>query len=233
MKLARFDTALEAGTALAGQIAGSLATGIARNGAASLAVPGGRTPVPLFEALRGGDIDWSRVRVTLTDERHVPESDAGSNAALVKRTLLQGPASVAGFMPLYRGAADIKADARAATQDVARLPLPFEAVVLGMGEDGHFASLFPASPGLAQALDPHAAPACVPMHASAPPHERLSLNVSALTRTRRLFLFIAGEAKLALLQRAAGGADAMQWPIAALLAVREPALEVFWAASSS
>lgn len=231
MRLVRFDTAHEAGTALAAGTAASLAAGITRNGAASLAVPGGRTPVPLFEALRGSDLDWRRVQVTLTDERHVPESDPGSNAALVKRTLLQGPASAAGFLPLYRATADIAADARAVTQDLARMALPFDAVVLGMGEDGHFASLFPASPGLAEALDAHAAPACVPMRASAAPHERLSLNVAALVRTRRLFLFITGEAKLALLQRAAGG-DAMQWPVAALLALREPPLEVFWAGSS-
>ena len=108
------------------------------------------------------------------------------------------------------------------------MPQPFDAVVLGMGEDGHFASLFPGSPGLADALDVAAPPACVPMQAPSAPVQRLSLNLAALRATRRLMLFVTGTAKRELLQAAAAGADPLRLPVAALLQ-QWPEVEVFWA----
>jgi 6-phosphogluconolactonase len=226
--LQRFATVEEAAKALASQIVAALSSGLAQRRAASLAVPGGRTPVPLFHALREADLDWKQVGITLTDERWVPEDHAASNAALVHRELLQGRAAAAHFHPLFNGG-DV-ADDHVASVWRSLMPMgrPFDAVVLGMGDDGHFASLFPDSPGLPAALDPAEPPACVAMLASSEPRSRISLNLSALLGTRRLFLFITGIRKRDLLLAAARRADPLL-PVAALLSQRVPMPEVYWA----
>ncbi len=153
MILQRFPNTGQAAQALAEQVVLALRNGLALRDAASLAVPGGRTPQPLFHALRDAELDWSRVGITLTDERWVPEDHAASNAALVRRELLAGKAAPARFFPLYNATASAGEAVGAVWGSLASLPRPFDAVVLGMGDDGHFASLFPRDPGLAAALD--------------------------------------------------------------------------------
>lgn len=227
MNLRRFDSVERAAAALALQIAATLRSALAVRPSASLAVPGGRTPVPLFHALREAVLDWSRVRITLTDERWVPETSPASNAALARRELLQDEAAVATFIPLYSHAADAAAGA-AASQRAVRELLPFDAVVLGMGVDGHFASLFPDSPGLAEALDPRQPPGVLAMRAPVDPEGRLSLNLAALAATSQLSLLVSGGNKLAMLERASTGAGS-SLPVAALLRLKRPQLEVFWA----
>ncbi len=226
MRLHSFPDVSAAATALANEVEAALCGGLASRGKASLAVPGGRTPAPLFRALRDADLDWSRVEVTLTDERCVGAQDAASNAALVRRELLSGMAGAARFTPLFDEAPDAAAGATGAWRSVSSLPMPFDAVVLGMGEDGHFASLFPGAPGLTLALDANAVPGCVPMRAPTAPVERISLNLAALRRTRRLFLLVTGESKRALLEAAGRGGP---WPIATLLALPDPPVEIYWA----
>jgi len=228
--LQRFINAEQAAQALAGQVAGALRAGLAtRSTGASLAVPGGRTPLLLFRELREMELAWSRVGITLTDERWVPEEHAASNAALVRRELLTSRAAQGRFFPLYNGAPDAGDAAAAVWSSLAPLARPFDAVVLGMGDDGHFASLFPHSPGLAAALDPSAPPACVAMRAPSEPAERISLNIAALLQARRLFLFITGATKRDLLLAAARRAADAPQPVAALLAQRVPLPEVYWA----
>lgn len=229
MILQRFDTAQAAGAALAVQIAAALRQGLSQRGAASVAVPGGRTPLPLFHALRDADLHWDRVGITLTDERWVPEAHAASNAALVRRELLAGRAAAARLVPLYDGSASAAMAAPAVWQRLAALPRPFDAVLLGMGEDGHFASLFPGNEALASSLDADAAPTCVAMRAPTEPAERISLNLAALLQTQRLFLFATGAAKHELLLAGAHREARRQWPVAALLARQAPLPEVYWA----
>jgi 6-phosphogluconolactonase len=227
--LRRFESAQAAAGELAEQVAMALQLGLSLRDLASLAVPGGRTPVPLFHALNEAALDWSRVLVTLTDERCVPTEDAASNAALVRDHLFADRAVAARFVSLYDGAADGEAAATRAWERLRIVPRPFDAVVLGMGEDGHFASLFAGSSGLDAALDPSAAPACVAMRAPVVPHERISLNLAALLQARRLFLFATGAGKRELLLAASRRDGGGQWPVAALLAQRRPMVEVFWA----
>lgn len=223
-----FDDVAAAGVALAAQVADALRAGIADRGRASLAVPGGRTPVAFFRPLREQGLDWSRVDVTLTDERWVPQSSTDSNAALVRAELLQARAAAARFHPLHDGSPTAAAAAGPVWGALRRLSRPFDAVVLGMGEDGHFASLFPGNAGLSAALDPRAAPGCVAMQAPVDPRERLSLNLPALLESRRLLLFVTGTAKRGLLEAARTGGPG-HLPVAALVAIREPGLEVYWA----
>jgi 6-phosphogluconolactonase len=229
MILQRFDSVQAATAALAGQVVVALRLGIALRGRASMAVPGGRTPVPLFSTLGDAELDWAQVGVTLTDERWVGAHHPGSNAALVRDALLAGRAGAAKFLPLYDGSASAAGAAGHVWESLRPLSRPFDVVVLGMGEDGHFASLFPGEPGLPAALDPAAAPACVAMRAPVAPHERISLNLAALMQARRLFLLVTGEAKRELLLAAAHREPGAHWPVAALLAQRHPAVEVYWA----
>ncbi len=185
--------------------------------------------MPLFHALRDAELDWGRVSITLTDERWVPESHPASNAALVRNELLIGRAGAARFFPLYDGAVSAVDAADSIWQSLRPIARPLDIVVLGMGEDGHFASLFPGEPSLPAALDPASAPACVAMSAPVEPRERISLNLAALLQARRVFLLVTGAAKRELLLAAAHRKPHAQWPVTALLAQKHPMPEVYWA----
>lgn len=198
--------------AIAAHIANALRAAIAARGQASLAVSGGKSPIPMFEALREQDLDWAKVTVVLVDERVVPRDHADSNTALVARHLLQGRASAARFVPFFRELAPkfnaevLDALVRDAEERIASLPWPLDVAVLGMGEDAHTASLFPAAPGYARAIATDQRLAWVVPDTA--PHARISFTLSALLAARELVLSIAGENKLAVYRRAAQQADA-------------------------
>jgi 6-phosphogluconolactonase len=164
----------------------------------------------LFERLRQSPLNWSAVTVVLVDERCVPHTHHDSNTALVRQHLLQGPAAAATFVPFFDhlpegelSDAALTALAQAAQQRLAALPWPLDVGILGMGEDGHTASLFPHAPGLAQALSSPERVAWV--RPSTAPHARLTLTLQALRSARELHLSIAGETKRAVLARAQAG----------------------------
>lgn len=213
--------------ALAAHVAEALRARIARDGKASLAVSGGRTPVAFFEILSGAPIDWSRVAVTLVDERWVPETSDRSNAALVRRHLLKGPAAAARFVPLYTGAATPEEGLAAASAAVEHLPAPFAAVVLGMGDDGHTASFFPGADTLAAAIDPATPARLAAVRAEAAGEPRITFTLPRLVSADTLVLHIEGMTKRAVLERAAAGGPADDLPIRAVLRARAP-LDVMW-----
>lgn len=203
---------------VARRVAQCLRTALEARGVALLAVSGGRSPVGMFERLRTMELDWSRVVITLADERWVPDTHRDSNAALVRSHLLQGRAAQAQFVPLYNGADSAHAGAPACQARLAELPLPFDCIVLGMGEDGHTASLFPDAPELAQAVarDETATLCCAvtPGHA---PHVRISLTLHALlARNRQLILAISGATKRQVYEQARA-ADTPTLPVSLLL----------------
>ncbi len=200
---------------IATHIADALRAAIAERGQASLAVSGGKSPIPVFEALREHDLDWSRVSIVLVDERVVPRDHEASNTALVVRHLLQGRAAAARFVLFFRELAPVfnaevlDALVSDATERIADLPWPLDVAVLGMGEDAHTASLFPGAPGYARAIATDERLAwVVPEQAPSPaPHARISFTLHALLQARELLLSISGEIKLAVYHRAAQKAD--------------------------
>jgi 6-phosphogluconolactonase len=213
---------------LAKTIALDLSKAIESRGLASLVVPGGRTPVQFFGWLRTQELDWSRVCVALADERWVDPSDPYSNEKLVRETLLQGPAAKARFIGLKNAAPTPDMGAVSAWETFARVPRPFDRVILGMGDDGHTASLFPGSPNLPHALNPNAAAACVAMRAPVEPQARLSLNLSALLDARGLILLINGESKWQRLVTACAPGEVADMPVRGILNQQRAPISVLW-----
>jgi len=213
---------------LAAQIAKSLAAAIGARGRASLVVSGGQSPVRLFEILRTQTLDWPRVCIALADERWVDAKDAGSNERLVRDHLLRDQAASARFLGLKNAAPTPDLGAVSAWETFARVPRPFDAVVLGMGDDGHTASLFPGSPNLPSALNKSAAAGCVGMWSPVAPHPRLSLNLTALLDTRRVVLLIAGESKWRTFTAAIAPGPEQDMPIRAVLRQSRTPVVVLW-----
>ncbi len=194
-----------------------LGEGLAARGRASLVGTGGRSPAPVYDLLAQASLDWSRVTVTLSDERCVETEAPESNLRLLRERLLVGEAGRAVALPLWP-APD--------PQTLAALA-PFDAVMLGMGEDGHVASLIPGSPTLADGLDADGAHWTVmtPEGLGSPPVARITLTMKALLQSRAIFLLIAGEAKREVIARARAGEDL---PVRALLIQDRTPLRILW-----
>lgn len=222
--------AFPSGEALARQLAtdvtAALERRLAARGAAGLIVSGGRTPAAFLRELGSRELDWSSVFVTLADERCVAADDPASNLRFVREAFAGAPASVAALVAVDPTGADA---ASRWSEALGKMPRPFAAVILGMGDDGHFASLFPGMPGLATALDLSAATDVVAGVAPVEPKARLSLTLPALLDTDLLVLHVTGDSKLATLQRAACGGSALEMPVRALLEQRRVPLEIYHA----
>ena len=213
---------------LAAGIAADLAAAIAARGLASLVVSGGRSPVKLFEHLRTLTIDWSRVCVALADERWVDPSDPASNERLVRDVLLRDAAAAARFTGLKNGCATPDLGAGMAWSTFNGVPRPFDVLVLGMGDDGHTASLFPDSPNLARALDEAAAAGCIGMRSPLAPEARLSLNLAALLDSRRIVMLITGESKWRTYIAAVQPGAVERMPVRAVLRQQHAPVDVVW-----
>ncbi len=228
--IARFADPRALAEAFADWTAERLAEAISARGLALLVVSGGSTPKLYFEALSQRDLDWSRVAVTLADERRVADDSPRSNARLVRATLLQGKAAEAQFCPLADSRLSPEREFAAAAARVAQLPWPADLVVLGMGEDGHTASWFPHSAGLAEAIDPAARALVAAMPAPDGLEPRLTLTGRAILRARAIALQIEGLKKGQVFARAEGAGPVEDMPIRAVLRGAADRLTVFKAA---
>lgn len=203
---------------LADEIAALLTEAVATRGRATLVVPGGSTPKPLLVALSCRPAPWERLFVTLTDERWVATSDPNSNERQVRELLLQGRAAKAKMVGLKTTAPTPEEAEGDVEARLALVPRPFDVIVLGMGEDGHFASLFPGAAELDAALDLGRVASCTALYPPETQHPRLTLTLPAITTGRHVFLLVAGEVKRAVLEQAARrSADLRALPVAALL----------------
>jgi 6-phosphogluconolactonase len=210
---------------LANQVADDLRKAIAERGHAVLAVSGGSTPKIVFAVLARAELDWSKVTVTLVDERWVPDTDARSNAGMVKNLLLKQNAEAASFVPLYADAPTPDDALAAVAERIDALPRPFDVVVLGMGPDGHTASFFPNGDNLARALDLRRNDAVLSMRAEAAGEPRITLSLTRLLDTRALYLHIEGDDKRKILDEALAGAN---YPIAAVTGQERTPVDVYW-----
>ncbi|MDH3349865.1 MAG: 6-phosphogluconolactonase, partial [Desulfobulbaceae bacterium] len=190
-----------------------LTKAVTQRGKASMAVSGGSTPKPLFQALAKKDLDWQNIHITLVDERWVPPDHPESNEKLVRDHLLQDKAAKALFTGLKTEHINAAASRKTTEEQLKTLPLPFDVVILGMGGDGHTASFFPNAPELPKALNPNSTNLCetiTPPHA---PHQRMTLTLPVLLKARHLILHITGTDKLTVLNNALTQQNAKQMPI--------------------
>lgn len=222
-----FGDRLSASEAAAESLRAALARALDAQDYASLVVSGGSTPVHCFEALSGMDLDWPRVSVFASDERCVPPDHPDSNEAMVRRTLATNRAAGAGVVPVFRDGLDPEGMCEALAERLRAEPDPFAAVLLGMGADGHFASLFPDFGGLERGLDLAGTEPCLTVVTAASPHPRITLTLPTLLRTNTLLLLAFGEAKRAVLEDAAAGRG--DYPVQALLAQDRVPVTIAWA----
>lgn len=224
MQLHSFEKANLLTSDFASRLKQILSDAVMQRGHAYLVVSGGKTPAELFKMLANLDIPWDKVTITLADERCVPMDDQHRNERMVKQFLLQNQAKNAHFLSLYN-----EHDKRIATIEQAIASLPtFDAVILGMGEDGHTASLFPDANELSQGLADNAA-AVLFVTPKMAPHLRVSLSKKRLMDSRVIFFHLLGESKLAVLHRAMAQADPMIMPVSAFLNNHHANVEVMYA----
>ena len=226
-----FEDADALAETLAETVAGHLDAALRRDERATLAVSGGTTPARFFRQLSQRPIDWERVTVTLVDERLVPPTAARSNERLVRETLLRDRAEQARFVGLWSGTADPAAAATAADKRLANCPLPLDAVVLGMGLDGHTASYFPDAENLDALLDPAASARVLPVRAPSAGEYRLTLTLPLVAGARLVALHIEGEAKRSVFEQAMRAGTAPPAPIRAVFERATTPPSVYWAPS--
>ena len=208
---------------LAQRIASELGESLRASGRATLSVPGGTTPGPVFDTLSGADLDWANVAIVLNDERWVPENDPRSNTRLVRERLLVGRAAAATLVPL-RNEADTPEAGIDALREGVQPHLPISVLLLGMGADMHTASLFPGADNLDAALRSDA-PVLMALRAEAAGEPRITLTAPVLQAALRVHVLITGDEKRAALERAAK-LPAREAPIACVL----DQAQVHWAA---
>jgi 6-phosphogluconolactonase len=224
-----FPNAEAAAAAAAEAIAGRLAG----RGPKRLVVTGGRGPGPVYDDLANADLDWENVTVTLSDDRFVPLDAPESNEAMVRARLMQHRAAAARLVPL-NGAEPTPAAAAAAIEPAIRALLPFDATLLGMGPDGHIASLYASSVGVAADLDPDAAHLAVGVRSPGwePYVPRISLTGRALFDSALVVLLVGGEQKRRVIEQVLAD-DAFAPPVSALIRQTKAPVRVLWSPESA
>ncbi|WP_018693751.1 6-phosphogluconolactonase [Algicola sagamiensis] len=223
----KFETSTELCQVFGAQILALLEKGIAQKGQATIVFSGGSTPKPLFEHLSKQDFQWEKVTVLLADDRWLSTEHQDSNENLVKTHFIQDKASSASFISLVSEKAsvfDAEDEIEARLEHLASDA--FDVVILGMGDDGHTASIFPCSSQLTTALEtPRSTIGVQPTTA---PYERISLTKQRLLNARHMFLHIKGESKAEVLKHALASQDEQEMPIRAFLHQTQTPMTVFW-----
>jgi 6-phosphogluconolactonase len=213
---------------LAERVVGLLSAAIEAKGSASLVVSGGRTPMGFFHLLSQQLLDWEKVSITLADERWVDGDHQDSNDKLVRENLLINEACKAQFIPLKNHAVDAMDGEADCEQALAGLD-QFTVVILGMGDDGHTASLFPGAEALALGLDMDSGRSAIAVTPTEAPHQRMSMTLPRLLNAEQVIIHISGAGKQDVLQAAQAGDDVAELPIRAILNQQVAPLSIYWA----
>ena len=197
---------------------------------ASLALSGGGTPMPIYSKLAGMKLEWSHVVAVPTDERWVSHDHAANNANQIRACFGHCGIDILGLVPDEVSGVPTP---NHAIDVLARIPTPFDVALLGMGNDAHFASLFPRSAALRDGLDPASASVALPVIPDPLPSEapfgRVSLTLAKLLESRNVLLAITGENKRRVLDHATHDeVDPQDCPVAALLRAAGDRLDIFW-----
>ena len=198
---------------------------IRTRGRASMALSGGITPIPLFKELSLLNIDWMKVDLTITDDRWVDSKNADSNELLVRTHLIKNKASKVNFIPLKNNAKTAKDGQKNSEEMLKNITLPFDVVVLGMGSDGHTASLFPCSDELSEAMNLNNLNCLISTSPKTASYERLSLTAKVIIDAKNIFLHLNGSSKLHTLESAMEYKDSSKMPIYTFL---ENGLSIYW-----
>ncbi|HZJ11101.1 MAG TPA: 6-phosphogluconolactonase [Methyloceanibacter sp.] len=227
-----YDSGAEMAAAVAEHVGRVIDHALDTRGEALVALPGGKSPIPVFECLAAAKIDWSRVTIIPTDDRLVPDTDPLSNFAMIARHFLPKGAQV---LPIVvEGAADYRTAGNSADAQLAGLKWPPDLVWLGVGPDGHTASIFPG-PDLEEALDGPKTRRIVglmpdPLPAEAPV-ARVTLSRAAILSARAILLAFSGADKRAVVERAIKDGALSSTPIGLVLAETENPIAIHWSAT--
>ncbi|MCH9691188.1 MAG: 6-phosphogluconolactonase [Gammaproteobacteria bacterium] len=219
---------------LASACANSLEAAICARKGASFLVSGGSTPEPVYRALSEWPLPWEQVEIALVDERWVDKTQSGSNYAFINSTLLQGAAAQASLLGM-KNASITASEGWATCESVYRkIVRPYDLCLLGMGNDGHTASLFPQAEGLKVALELKSGRLCVPISARKSTvtgsfTERMSLTLEAILQAREIKLLFTGEEKLQVYRQAYLGNDERIMPVRSILKQKNTPVTVYWA----
>ncbi len=219
-------------SALTYHLAATIAADVATTGQCLLGVSGGSTPLPIYDALSNLSLPWSSVTAVLADERFVPPGHDASNETAIGDSLQRGHAEDLHLIGLYSKQESAELAADIADEKITSLARHFDTILLGMGADGHTASIFPGASELDAALSLSTSrkvmalvPAEMPAHA---PHPRLTLTMAEISKAKRLVLALTGSDKRKILDQALAGASAQEFPVAALFADEMPPVDIFW-----
>lgn len=220
-----FDSREAASIAAAARIAGLVGAQLKRDGESAFVVGGGSSPVQCFEYLSGYELDWQNVTVIPSDERWVANDHDDSNEKMIRERLLVNQASDAHILAIYEEG--LSADERCEALQSHYPDKGFACAQVGMGNDGHFASLFPDSDCLASGLSPDNTQFFMPVRTAASPHPRVSMTLAALQRSDEILLLFFGDEKKAVYETARSGEST--YPIAALLQQTTTPVSLYWA----
>jgi 6-phosphogluconolactonase len=174
-------------------------------------------------------LTWEKVVISLADERWVDTGSPDSNEYMVRTHLLKNKAAAARFIGLKTTDGAAGAGETACAMRIRQIPAPFDLLILGMGDDGHTASLFPGATALQGALNMTSERICMAVSPPAAPHDRMTLTLPALLNSRRIFVHIVGEKKRQVYQTAIAGESPEEMPIRAILGQKKVPVTIWWA----
>lgn len=231
--------------AVANRCAQQVTRGIEKQGRASLVVPGGSTPAPVFKKLSAMSLNWHNVKVAPSDDRWVSNEHEQSNEKLIRETLLTDKAEKAEFVSLKTDFSSPQKGCRQAEANFNQIEKPIDLVLLGMGGDGHFASLFPGVKNFDKATALDSKEKCIAIDATGCSvagslTDRISLTLAAILDSHVVALLITGDEKLNVIENAMKEADTeveptvdedvASYPIVKLLKQTKTPIEIYWAA---